>query len=79
MAQIPAITIPDADLADVLVGLDGWKAEAISRVGGQSAYDALTDRQKVRQHLIAIVRTRTRNVRRERAERLVSFADVDAT
>ena len=79
MAQIAAITIPDADLDDVLLSLDPWKADAVSRAGGQIAFDALQPRQKIRQLLIAVVRTRTRNIRRERAERAVSFADVDAT
>lgn len=79
MAQIAAITIPDEDLDDILLSLEPWRAEAVSRAGGEVAFAALTNRQKVRQLLIAIVRTRTRNIRRERAERAVSFADVDAT
>lgn len=79
MAVIPSIAIPDADLPDVLESLKAWSGEAIAFAGGQTAYDALPDRAKVRLCIIGIIRSRTRNVRRERAERAISISDVGAT
>jgi hypothetical protein len=77
MAQIPIITIPDADLPDVVEALKTWQGDAVALAGGQVAYDALPDRQKVRALLMAVIKTRTRNVRRERAERAIAVTDVE--
>jgi hypothetical protein len=79
MAVVPAITIPDADLADVVAALSIWEKDALPLVANQAAWDAMPDRAKVRLLLMAIIKTRTRNVRRERAERAISVNDVDAT
>ena len=77
MAVIPAINIPDADMSDVVASLGAWEADAVVLVGGQATYDALADRQKVRALLMAVIKTRTRNVRRERAERAIAVTDVE--
>ena len=71
MAIIPSITIPNADAADVLEALEQvWKSDA-ERIFGAAAYDALPGPQKAQRCIMAMLRVRTRNLRREKAERAV--------
>ena len=74
MATIPAITIPDPDLADVLEGVECvWRKDAEVLVPG---YEARTDRQKLRVCTMAFYRVHAKNLRQERAERSISVQDV---
>jgi hypothetical protein len=79
MAVIATINIPDADLEDVVAALSIWEKDALPLVANQQAWDAMPDRAKVRLLLMAVIRSRTRNVRRERAERAITFAEVEPT
>ena len=73
---IPAITIPDADLADVLEGVERvWRKDA-EKLLFPADYDVLNDRQKLRVCTIAFYRGHARNLRRERAERSISVTEV---
>lgn len=78
MAVIPAITIPDADLPDVLTGVESvWKNDAIALAGTQGFdYTALADRQKLRVCTMAFYRIHARNLRREQAQQAVTVTDV---
>jgi len=77
MATIPAITIPDTDLLDVLAGVERtWHKDAINLIGTEAAYDALADRQKLRACTMAFYRIHARNLRRELAERAISVPEV---
>ena len=75
MATIPAITIPDADLADVLEGVERvWRKDAEKLLFAD--YETLNDRQKLRVCTMAFYRIHARNLRREKAEKAISVQDV---
>ena len=77
MATIPSIDIPNADASDALAAMEKvWLSDTIKRIG-QAAYDALTGPRKARELIITEIRVRTRNYRREQAERAILIPDVD--
>ena len=71
MAVIPTITIQNTDVSDALEAVEQvWKNDA-ERIFGADVYGALGPVQKLQRCIIAMLRVRTRNVRREKAERAV--------
>lgn len=80
MATIQAITVSNADAADLLEAIERrWKPDAVRILGSEAAYDALSGVQKARACIIAELRVSVRNLRRERAEKAIVSTEADVT
>ena len=76
-----SLTYPDATEGEILATLERvWLNEAIRAVGSESAYNALTARNRIKANLVAYVRAAVRKERVRQAEAAagagVSEADV---
>lgn len=76
MAQI-SITVPNADVADVLAGLESRWADEAKRFTPN--YDSLTPQQRAKACIAASLRVYARNYRRGQAERAISVSEPDVT